>query len=144
MKINELFTSDKVKWNWDFRGSEEVDATFVIGEVQYKFYAYTTPQEPGTWEVEFRVVEGGPPGNRFGITGTGNAALVMSAVVDILKAFLQEYKGKIKQLYFSAREQSRRDLYARMVRRLLPTWEFKQTGRDFVLSVPTTPTKQPV
>lgn len=134
MKIYELFNDEKVSWKWDYNSATEAEATFVIGEVQYKFYAYTS--EPGLWDVEFKIIEGGPQNNRFGITGTGNAAQVMSTVVSILKEFLQKYQGKINQLVFSAKEQSRRDLYARMVRRLLPTWGFEQYKSEFSLTAP--------
>jgi hypothetical protein len=63
----------------------------------------------------------------------------MSTVVDIMRAFLEKYKDKINVLTFSAKEDSRQDLYARMVRRLLPTWTMKQSGEHFVLAAPTVP-----
>lgn len=138
MKIYELFDPEKVSWKWDYNSDREAEATFVVGEIQYKFYAYQElgNEQSGSWEVEFKVVEGGDPSNRFGVTGTGNAAQVMSTVVAILREFLQKYKGKINQLTFSAKETSRRDLYARMVRRLLPTWNFEHFQSEFSLTAP--------
>lgn len=134
MKITELFTGAK-KWNWDYNSSTEAEATFVIGEIQYKFYAYSSEQ--GIWEVEFKVVEGGNPRNRFGITGTGSAAIVMSTVTDILRDFLTMYKGTIKSLSFSADERSRQTLYAKMTKRLLPDWQLTKNHKQFILTSPT-------
>jgi hypothetical protein len=131
--ITELFAPGK-PWKWDYNSDTEAEATFVIGDIQYKFYAFSS--DAGIWEVEFKIVEGGDPGNRFGITGTGNAAEVMSTVTDILRAFLAKYQDKINTLMFSAKESSRQALYARMAKRLLPTWEFKQLRRSFALTAP--------
>jgi hypothetical protein len=60
----------------------------------------------------------------------------MSTVVDIMRAFLLKYKDKIQVLSFSAKEDSRQGLYARMVKRLLPDWTMKQSGEHFVLVAP--------
>jgi len=133
MRINELFTGSN-KWQWDYNSPTEAEATFVVGEIQYKFYAYSSEQ--GVWEVEFKVMEGGNPRNRFGITGTGNAALVMSTVTDILRDFLAMYKGSIDSLSFSADERSRQALYAKMAKRLLPNWHLTKNHRQFVLTAP--------
>ena len=135
MRINELFTNNKVEWKWDYKSRREVEATFVISNIQYKFYAYSFDQND-IWEVEFKIVNEEYVGSRFGLTGTGNASLVMSTVVDILREFIKEYSDKITQLIFSAKEDSRRDLYARMVRRLLPTWKFEKNGANFKLTSP--------
>jgi hypothetical protein len=135
-ELTELFDNDKVSWNWDYNSSTEAEATFVVGDIQYRFYAFAGRDTPGRWEVEFKIVAGAEPTNRFGITGTGNAATVMSTVVAILTAFLKMHKDKVSQLVFSAKEHSRRDLYSRMVRRLLPTWNFQKSAADFTLTAP--------
>ena len=85
----------------------------------------------------FKVVEGGNPRNRFGITGTGSAAIVMSTVTDILRDFLTMYKGTIKSLSFSADERSRQTLYAKMTKRLLPDWQLTKNHKQFILTSPT-------
>jgi len=136
--LNELFDNGAAKWGWSYRGSEEVEASFGVEDVEYKFYAYTVPKVgPGVWDVEFRISTPDYKGTRFGVANTGNSAIVMSTIVSILKAFLQEYEGKVTKLIFSAKEDSRRKLYARMVRRLLPTWGYEQTGGNFTLTKPT-------
>jgi hypothetical protein len=133
MLIRELFEPGK-KWQWEFTGSEEAIATFHVGEVPYMFHAYGSE---GVWEAEFK--RDGTKLSRaqkFGLTGTGNSAEVMGSVVDIMRAFLAKYQDRIETLIFSAKEDSRRDLYARMVKRLLPDWTMKQSGEEFVLVAP--------
>lgn len=134
--VNELFKKDTKSWKWDYNSDTEAEATFVVGDIQYKFYAYSEGPESTRWEIEFKIEEGGPRGNRYGITGTGNSAQVMSTVVSILREFLKKYQGRVTQLVFSAKEGSRRALYARMVQRLLPTWKLEQGGRDFSVTAP--------
>lgn len=131
--LSELFQPGK-DWEWSFQGSEEAVAVFHVGEVPYMFHAYGP--DP-IWEVEFK--QHGSKLNRtqkFGLTGTGNSAEVMSTIVDIMRAFLDKYKDKIEVLIFSAKEDSRQALYARMVKRLLPDWTMKQEGESFVLTAP--------
>lgn len=131
--ITELFDPGK-KWDWSFRGSEEAVAVFHVGEIPYMFHAYGTA---GVWEVEFkRHGSKLDRASKFGLTGTGNSAEVMSTVVDIMRAFLEKYKDKIETLTFSAKEDSRQGLYAKMVKRLLPDWMMKQDKEDFILIAP--------
>jgi hypothetical protein len=132
-KLDELFQPGK-DWKWSFQGSEEAVAVFQIGKVPYMFHAYGAD---GEWEAEFK-----RHGNKldrmqkFGLTGTGNSAEVMSTVVDIMRAFLEKYKDKIQVLTFSAKEDSRQGLYARMVKRLLPNWTMTQKDEFFTLVAP--------
>jgi hypothetical protein len=105
-----------------------------VGEVPYMFHAYGAD---GEWEVEFKQ-HGSKLSKmqKFGLTGTGNSAEVMSTVVDIMRAFLEKYKDKIQVLTFSAKEDSRQGLYARMVKRLLPNWTMTQKDEFFTLVAP--------
>ena len=138
MLIRELFEPGK-QWEWSFRGSEEAVAVFRVGEIPYMFHAYGTD---GVWEVEFkRHGSKLDRANKFGLTGTGNSAEVMGTVVDIMREFLSKYKDKIETLTFSAKEDSRQGLYAKMVKRLLPTWTMTQSGEDFVLAAPNDPSQ---
>ena len=132
-KLDELFQPGK-KWQWEFKGSEEAIATFHVGGVPYLFHAYGAD---GQWEVEFK--RDGKKLDRtqkFGLTGTGNSAEVMSTVVDIMREFLDKYKDKIEVLIFSAKEDSRQGLYAKMVKRLLPDWIMRQDKEEFILIAP--------
>jgi ribosomal protein S18 acetylase RimI-like enzyme len=131
--LDELFQPGK-DWQWSFTGSEEAVAVFHVGELPYMFHAYGTD---GVWEVEFkRHGSKLDRSQKFGLTGTGNSAEVMSTIVDIMRAFLAKYKDKIEVLRFSAKEGSRQGLYAKMVKRLLPDWEMKQDGEEFILIAP--------
>ena len=138
--VTELFQPGK-QWKWSFTGSEEAVAVFHVGDIPYQFHAYTHASEnPTAWEVEFKNATRGQSGRstKFGLTGTGNSAEVMSTIADIMREFLQRYQGSISQLSFTADEPSRQRLYARMAQRLLPDWEIVQSGKNFTLGAPET------
>lgn len=139
--VTELFQPGK-DWKWSFQGSEEAVAVFHVGGIPYQFYAYRPDENFASWDVEFKNAERGKDRTtKFGLTGTGNSAQVMSTVADIMREFLQRYQGSISQLTFTADEPSRQALYARMARRLLPTWEIVQSGKNFTLAAPETVTE---
>lgn len=140
--ITELFQPGK-KWQWGFTGSEEAVAVFHVGDVPYQFHAYTYSDNPTVWEVEFKNASRDirQRSSKFGLTGTGNSAEVMSTIVDIMREFLQRYQGSIEQLTFTADEPSRQALYTRMAKRLLPNWEVVQSGKNFTLAAPETVTE---
>lgn len=143
--ITELFQPGK-KWEWQFKGSEEAIANFTVGDRQYQWSAYShiRANNPEKWEVQFRMLrkEDDPEDlDMFGTTGTGNAAEVMSIAVDITRQFLKEYGDKVLELTFSAKENSRIALYAKMIKRLLPDWNLYQRyhptfGLEFHLTNP--------
>lgn len=136
--LKELFAPGK-KWQWSFTGSEEAVAVFHVGDIPYQFHAYTYSEDPTVWDVEFKnATRGAEQGrtSKFGLTGTGNAAEVMSTIADIMREFLQRYQGSVTTLTFTADEPSRRALYARMAKRLLPTWTLTHTDKEFRLQAP--------
>jgi hypothetical protein len=136
MFIAELFEPGK-DWKWSFTGSEEAVAVFHVGEVPYQFHAYTYPGEEGSWEVEFKNADRKlGRSTKFGLTGTGNSAEVMSTIADIMREFLQRYQGKVTTLTFTAEEESRKSLYARMAKRLLPDWTLKHNDKMYWLTAP--------
>jgi hypothetical protein len=125
-QVSELFEPGK-NWEWSFKGSEEAVADFHVGEIPYQFYAYRPSADQMAWDVEFKnAARGKDRASKFGLTGTGNSAEVMSTVTDIMRAFLKEYQGRVTSLTFTAKEPSRRSLYARMIKRLLPSWNITQ------------------
>jgi len=135
-EVTELFAPGK-DWKWSFTGKEEAVAVFHVGSVPYVFTAYTRADTPDVWEAEFKNAErGGTKTSKFGLTGTGNSAEVMSTIADIMRAFLEKYKDTIRILVFNAKETSRQALYARMAKRLLPDWRLTQVGGDFILTAP--------
>ena len=130
MRIDELFQGQK-NWEWLFRGSEEVQAKFVVGGIEYRYLAYE--YKPGLWTIDFSTRSEQHKDKPYGITGTGNSAEVFSTVVDITRNFLKQYP-KVERLNFSADEPSRQSLYTKMAHRLLPDWEIIQQGNQFYLS----------
>lgn len=133
MRINELFTNKK-DWDWAFVGSEEAVADFTVGDVPYRFTAYSHPENLSTWEVEFRVSRRDKKTSYFGITGTGNATEVFSVVVSIMRELLAR-KPDIDTLIFTANEPSRRSLYQRMIKRLMPNWDLNVQDELFTLTL---------
>lgn len=139
MKVGELFgaqdaVNNSVKWSEP--NDEHVVADFTVGNMKYRFNAYTDSDEaPGVWEIEFESL-GGP--TRFGINQTGRSAEVFTVVANIIKEFISKKNPKIKRLTFAAKEGSRQDLYVRMVRRLVPDWKFEFDSDDggFILTKP--------
>lgn len=134
--ITELFQPGKSNWEWQFKGSEEAIANFTVGgrEYQWSAYSHVRAKNPTKWEVQFRLLrqDTDPENmNMFGTTGTGHSTEVMSVAVDITRAFLQEYGDKVLELTFSAKEDSRSSLYAKMIKRLLPDWNlYKRMTND--------------
>lgn len=125
--ITELFDPKQQTWEWVFRGSEEATADFNVGDVPYRFHAYSNGEND--WEVEFKINSNEYDqhgkikfGTKFGLAGTGNSTEVMATVVGIMREFLQMYHGKIDTIGFTAEEPSRQKLYMRMMKRLLPDW----------------------
>jgi hypothetical protein len=139
MKVGELFgaqdaVNNSVKWSEP--NDEYVVADFTVGNMKYRFNAYTDSDEaPGVWEIEFESL-GGP--TRFGINQTGRSAEVFTVVANIIKEFISKKNSKIKRLTFAAKEGSRQNLYLRMVRRLVPDWKFEFDSDDggFILTKP--------
>lgn len=137
MRANEFLTElfqPKKHWEWVFHTGDEAEAEFEVDGVPYEFYASGLD---GSWEVEFKSQDGKDFDTRYGLTGTGNSAQVMSVIVDIMRDFLSRYQTNIVTLKFSALEESRRKLYIKMAKRLLPDWDLRQKGGYLYLSPPT-------
>lgn len=121
--LSELFKPGK-NWEWSYTAPNEAVAQFTVGDVSYTLLAFCEDiSGEGDWEIEFK--RQGTKLDRhtkFGLTGTGNSAEVMSTVVDILRNFLQKYHG-VNRIVFAAKEASRQSLYKKMLERLLPNWE---------------------
>lgn len=134
--ITEVFAPGKKNWDWHRRTSEEAIAVFHIGDREYMWQAFVHGGRYGTsnktkWEIQFRLIRDydKDPGDLdlFGKTGTGNSAEVLSTAVDITRAFLEYYGlDKVEEITFNAKEDSRIGLYAKMIKRLLPSWDLYQ------------------
>jgi hypothetical protein len=134
-QLDELFKPGQ-EWKWNHTGYNEAIAKFQVGEVPYEFHAYSEGNDE-EWDVEFkRIGNDLDKAQKYGLTGTGRSAEVMSIVVDIMRSFIQEYKSDISVLRFTAKEGSRQGLYGKMINRLLPNWSLTQDGETFVLRAP--------
>ena len=142
--ITELFQQTSIKWDWSRLTSNEANARFDINNVPYIFEAYKWRTQ-NLWEIEFRVDRleyqrrtGTYLSSSHGITGTGNAALVMATVSNIIQELIVRYVGEVDVLAFTADEPSRQSLYLRMIKRLLPTWDIERgnDGKGFIVRRP--------
>lgn len=139
MRITELFgAQDTTKtWKWVSFDDNTAEADFNVGDVPYRFMAYQDSYEaPGDWEVAFITKKPADGQSYYGITGTGRSSEVFSTVVNIMREFIDKKGKSIRRLTFAAKEGSRQDLYAKMIKRLLPDWTFDQKGADFILTRP--------
>ena len=143
--ITEVFEPGKQNWKWRRQSSDEAFASFVVGDREYQWHAFSSEANPAKWEIQFRLMRApaDPDGlDLFGQTGTGNSAQVLSTAVDITRSFLQNYGlDKVEEITFNAKEDSRINLYAKMIERLLPNWELSSRkslsrGMQFTLTDP--------
>jgi hypothetical protein len=136
MRITELFDGNK-PWKWRYKGDDQANAIFQVGDIPYRFDATHDPDEaPGDWEIDFQAMKRAKGVSAFGVTGTGNSAEVFGTVVDIMKSFLADKGDRVRRLTFAANEENRQGLYARMVKRLLPGWDLTHYGESFVVTKP--------
>jgi len=135
IQINELFRSPS-NWEWGNTGPSRAVADFTVGEIPYKFSATLENTEDKSWTILFRTVSAKSLSKEYGISGTGNASVVFSTVLDIMKSFLDTYKGMVDKLIFSADEPSRQKLYQHMIERLLPDAQVERKGYDFIVTLP--------
>lgn len=128
MKINELFTRP-IKWVWAELTSNSAVANFKINDLTYyvyfDFYDFSdfdhSEYDSLYWDVAFYATDknGDVLGNaddQYGLLGTGNSIPVMTTVIDIITKFVQQ--KSISVLHFSAKEESRKKLYERIVKKL--------------------------
>lgn len=130
-RIDELFDTPAV-WGWQRKTNDLCTAIFNVDNHSYKFTA--EEYYPGSWSIGFAKTDAGR--YEYGVTNTGNAALVMSTIVDIMKDFFHQYSPR--QISFTADEPSRQKLYLRMITNMLPSWivDQKADGKTFKMSAP--------
>lgn len=111
--FNELFENPN-NIDWTVKTNSLWRGEFLIGDKEYVIKAMKSPGIP--WEVKFQLMLGGKPTEK--ITGTGDAFLVFSTVINGIKQWLQEVDPKMFML--SSYEDNRTSLYSRMLGNLLP------------------------
>jgi hypothetical protein len=141
--VTELFSPGKQNWKWRVRTDINAIADFTVGDRIYHWQAFSHQGNPTKWEVQFSVgrKETDPwTMDIWGKTGTGNSTEVLSTAVDIIRSFLRTYGlDKVEEINFNAKEDSRIELYAKMIKRLLPDWDLyskkdPENGMQFTLT----------
>jgi hypothetical protein len=135
VQINELLDAP-VEWEWDNTGPSRALAHFQVGKYPYRWSATLDDTELKSWIILFRVDGTQVKSHEYAILGTGNAATVFSTVIDILRDFLNQYKGMVDRLVFSADEPSRKKLYYHLIKRVLPDSTTEVIGNDIVVTLP--------
>ena len=154
MLLSELF--NKVfPWKWTERDDEDTKywcaefdtGTYFTQFLQSKKVSYDVtftnlgndhPDDPNPsndlWMVEF-MVQGMIWPKSVELTGTGQAAAVISTVITIIQDFVQSHRGC--KIGFSANGVSRNKLYSTIVRRMAPTAKILNAGGETVYTINT-------
>ena len=135
MLINELFTKS-LKWEYTQNWREDVTAKFDVGEFEYSVkmlgngsgdFMLSDPEEHfgNTWEVDFKQ-HSDSEGTKSTITGSGNALVVLTTVMEIISQIIKE--KNIITLIFQAdnAEPSRLKLYHRLAK------QFEKKGWRYI------------
>jgi len=111
--LTEIFTTDVPLKIEDYtKQSGQWIAKFSVGDIDYVFNAKIMNQVQDIWELTFWVETREYSFSRYGLTGTGNAAAVMAAVIKAFKIFIKKFSPAT--FWFEAKEESRQKLYDRL------------------------------
>lgn len=120
-----------------FVDHEYAEAKFTIGSVPYAMTFIPEDGLSGRWVVRlvndqkrskwFPSKDDVDSQDAFGVTGSGNASLVMATAKSIIEAFKRRKPDAV--LVFTAAEPSRQKLYDRMVKRYAPNTNTTQGER---------------
>lgn len=101
---------------------------FSIGGINYKFNYFLRLSHRAI-SVQFCELERNSERNcRYDITNSGNHIKVFSTVVSIMREVIEEFRPIL--IHFTAEEDSRKKLYMRMVKSLVPSWKLYTGGED--------------
>lgn len=132
-QIEETFNST-VDYHWRELSPRIGEAVFKVGKVPYQFtFQRLTSAEVIT--VAFGLLNPKGKQSPYGVTGTGNQQQVFGTVVAIMRDILDKFPTTAK-IVFSAAEENRQKLYARMAKTLLPDWIVQQNADIFKLINP--------
>ena len=114
--INELFIQPAA-WTQTRNDPKMKSYEFAIKGYAYEVDIVSMTRYNGGWGIAFDQV-----GNEddYKMTGTGNAALVLATVMDIMKQFVHEVKPTSLRFSADSKEPSRVSLYRRMIGKLVP------------------------
>lgn len=118
-KLNEIlrpsFTPNADNnWKVDDEGSSYADYDFTIGSNNYQVSTFRMDGGTKVWRIEFSLKQGSM--RTWDLTKTGNAAQVLSLVSYSLRQLVKTHD--VKGIYFTAKEPSRKKLYAVLIKYL--------------------------
>lgn len=116
--FNELFENPN-EIDWIVKTNSLWQGEFFIKDKKYVIKAMKSSDMP--WEVKFQLMLNNRPTEK--ITGTGDAFLVFSTVINGMKQWINEVNPKIFML--SSYDDNRTSLYSRMLANLLPKSIYK-------------------
>jgi hypothetical protein len=137
VQLHELYSSGDTLKNWDWNTFNDKLATsiFLVDEQVYKLQLKLVRKDSGIWNIEFMNMST-PGENGFSILGTGNAPLVLSNAVEIIRDFLNKKGNNVKRFTYTAIEPSRQRLYRSIAKRVAPDWKLAQNHENFTLTRP--------
>lgn len=122
-ELSELFKSD-VPVKVEKRTSDYFSVSFEVDGIPYTFDANWDGVEE--WDIDFSSYIGGK--YRTDVTGTGNAAKVLAAVIKAFRMWIKEYRPS--RFYFYAKEPSRRKLYERFAKMIVKIFKYERVPDD--------------
>ena len=116
MLLREVLTQP-AKWSYLKSTPNRVRAVFKSTQCDYMFEANGIGYD--IWLVNF-IADTEDPDQNQDILGIGDQYSVMSTIVNIMKDFIAKHHPK--EIMMLAYTSSRKKLYMRMIKQLLPTW----------------------
>lgn len=139
MKLFELF-SKPTQYVWKSKNKYLGSAEFEIGSMTYQLSVEEDEVDARFWFVSFGAkVTAAAPGSkdsflRGDTTGTGNQFAVYSTVIAATKDYMQQFG--IRPIRIIALDDSRKGLYPRMIKRILPDWSITIVGANIIAIPP--------
>jgi len=121
VRYRELFDSPG-DYEWTSKTATSWNAAFQVNDKHYEASLDCKQVAKDAWTFNFWQTS---PSPSMSITGTGDAGQVFSVIVKIGQDFLKEKKPAV--VTFTAMEENRRTLYARMVERFTPELGYSGT-----------------
>jgi len=128
MKTQTIFEvlKQSVNLTWVSKGEEYGECYLMVGDKKLVISFYG--EENNIWEVMFgfKSMEAGRFGINYDVTGEGNQYLIFSGVRKAMEEFLLPKNPS--NIMLDADSDSRKKLYTRLFRTLLPSWIIQIRG----------------
>lgn len=134
MRLMELFDQPReYKWTTQ-QPRDRFVATFMVGDVLYRFSAHWFPyenEETGDelsgYEIAFCASDGKKC--RTDNTGTGNELAVYSTVVSLIREVVN--MGRASRIAYDAADIKRKKIYPALIKKALPGWQLAEHDGDW-------------